>query len=118
MTIDWQRVLPVLASILIIIGVAIARQYWSALAPIVATMPINVPLALWIVYSAEGGDPAKTQAFTQDLLINIFPSLVFLLVAWLAARAGWTLVPLIVAGYVGWGVSLGAILLVRRMLGV
>jgi hypothetical protein len=117
MTVDWQRILPVVASILIIIAVAIARQYSKALAPILATMPINIPLALWIVYSAEGGDPASTEQFIQDMFINLMPTLVFLLVAWLAARAGWSLTPMIAASYAAWAVALGALLLARRLLG-
>jgi drug/metabolite transporter (DMT)-like permease len=117
MTVDWQRVLPVIASIFIIVGVAVARQYSRVLAPILATMPINIPLTLWIVYAAERGDPASTEQFIGDVLINLIPTLGFLLVAWLAARAGWSLVAMIGAGYLMWAVGLGAIFVVRRMLG-
>ena len=117
MTVDWQRILPVVASILIIIAVAIVRQYSKALAPILATMPINIPLAMWIVYSADEGDQAGMEQFVRDLFINILPTFVFLLIAWLGARAGWGLVTTIIVGYVGWGLALGAILVVRRLLG-
>ena len=54
MSIDWQRVLPVAVSIGIIIAVAVLRQYSKTFAAIAATMPINVPLALWIIYSGGG----------------------------------------------------------------
>jgi hypothetical protein len=117
MTVDWQRVLPVIASMFIIVGVAVARQYSQGLAPILATMPINIPLTLWIVYTAERGDPASTEQFIRDVFINLLPTMGFLLVAWLAARAGWSLVAILVAGYLVWALGLGAILLVRRMLG-
>jgi hypothetical protein len=117
MTVDWQRVLPVIASIFIIVGVAVARQYSKALAPILATMPINIPLTLWIVYSAERGDPASTEQFLRDVVINLMPTLGFLLVAWLAARAGWSLMPMILVGYLVWALGLGAVLVARRMLG-
>ncbi len=114
MTIDWQRVLPVIASILII-SVAVVRQYSKALAPILATMPINIPLAMWILY--EPNDQGGMTQFIRDMSINLLPTLVFLVIAWLASRAGWALAPTIVAGYVGWGVALGALLLARRLLG-
>ncbi|NWG16567.1 MAG: hypothetical protein HXY41_08025 [Chloroflexi bacterium] len=113
MEIPWQRVLPVLVSIAIIILVAILREYSKTLAAITATMPINVPLALWIIYAAEG-QPAM-MSFTEALLINIWPTIIFLIIAWLAARAGWGLLPILVAGYLGWGISLGLILFVRQV---
>ena len=46
MTLDWQRTLPVIVSILIIIAIAILRQYSKMLAAVVAVMPVNVPLGL------------------------------------------------------------------------
>lgn len=67
MTIDWQRVLPVIASILII-SVAVVRQYSKALAPILATMPINIPLAMWILY--EPNDQGGMTQFIRDMSIN------------------------------------------------
>jgi len=101
MTIDWQRVFPVIASILIIISVAIVRQYSKALAPILATMPINIPLAMWILY--DPNDQGGMTQFIRDMSINMMPTLVFLVVAWLASRAGWAIVSTIGVGYLGWG---------------
>ena len=45
-----RQILPVIVSILIIIAVAILRNYSKTLAAIFATMPINIPLSLWIIY--------------------------------------------------------------------
>ena len=117
MEIAWGRVAPVILSILIILLVAILREHSRTLAAIVATMPINIPQALWIVASGDGGS-SGLPAFTQSLFINIWPTIVFLLVAWLAARAGWGLLAVVIAGYIGWGVSLGIVLLVRQGLGL
>lgn len=117
MEIAWGRLAPVILSILIILLVAILREHSRTLASIVATMPINIPLALWIVASGDGS-AAGLPAFAQALFINIWPTVVFLLVAWLAARAGWGLLPVVIAGYVGWGASLGIVLLVRQGLGI
>ncbi|MBZ0299134.1 MAG: hypothetical protein K8J31_05310 [Anaerolineae bacterium] len=113
MSIAWERVLPVLVSIGVIITVAIVRQYSRTFAAIAATMPINVPLALWIVFSADQ-NPASRAAFSEGLLIGILPTVLFLIVSFFVVRAGWPLVPTIVAGYVAWGAALGILLLLRR----
>jgi positive regulator of sigma E activity len=117
MEIAWGRVLPVIVSIIIIIAVAILREYSRTLAAIAATMPINLPLALWIIYGG-GADPSEMEQFTRALLINIWPTIVFIMIVWLTARAGWHLVPMITAGYVGWAVTLGIVALARQASGV
>lgn len=116
MEIAWGRVLPVLVSIAIIIAVAILREHSRALAAIAATMPINIPLALWIV--SDGSTPEQMEQFTRALFINIVPTLLFLLVVWLAARAGWRLLPMLGAGYAAWGVTLLALSAARGWIGI
>jgi mannose/fructose/N-acetylgalactosamine-specific phosphotransferase system component IID len=118
MEIAWARVLPVIISIAIIIGVAILREYSKTIAAIVVTMPINIPLGLWVVYAGEGGSQEAIQQFTSAIFINIWPTILFLIVVWLAARAGWGLVPMIAAGYAGWAVGLGAVLILRQVTGM
>lgn len=113
--IAWGRVLPVLVSIAIIILVAVLREYSKTIAAVAATMPINVPLALWIVAAGDGQNPAVLAEFTQAIFINIWPTVVFIIIVWLAARAGWSLMPMLLAGYAGWGVSLGAIFFIRQV---
>lgn len=115
MTIDWQRVLPVLVSMGVILLVALLRQHSRTLAAITATMPINIPLALWIVYSGDSDTGSRT-AFVEGLIVGLIPTLVFLAVAYWGARSGWGLFPMIIAGYVGWGLSLGVLLLVQSLL--
>lgn len=59
--INWASILPVIVSILIIIAIAILRNYSQAFASIVAVMPINIPLGMWIVAAGApdpGGKPA------------------------------------------------------------
>jgi len=118
MTIEWSKITPVLVSIAIIIFVAIIRSYSKTIAAIAATMPINVPLGLWIVYA--GTEPDKQQAalsdFSEVLLINIFPTVGFLVAAWLATRAGNSLVPTILIGYAAWAVLLVIVLVARAIL--
>jgi hypothetical protein len=115
--IAWSKILPVVVSIGIIILVAVLREYSRSLAAIAATMPINLPLALWIIYSAVGGDREVMATFTQALFVNIWPTILFILVTWITARAGWSLIPMLIAGYVAWGVGLGIIYVLRIFFG-
>ena len=117
MAIAWSKILPVIVSIGIIILVAVLREYSRPLAAIAATMPINLPLALWIIYSAEGGDREVMATFTQALFVNIWPTILFIIVTWIAARAGWSLIPMLIVGYVAWGIGLGMIYLLRTFFG-
>jgi positive regulator of sigma E activity len=115
-TIDWNRVLPVLISIGIIISVAILRQYSKTFAAIAATMPINVPLGLWIVYAGAPDPEASLREFSEAALLNIFPTVFFIIAAYFAARAGLAIIPTILIGYVVWAVSLGGIYLIRSLI--
>jgi len=117
MVIDWGKVAPVIVSILIIIAVAILRQYSRTFAAIAATMPINIPLALWIVNSGDETS-ASMADFSKTMVFNMLPTVVFIFVAWLAFRAGWTLVPSILIGYLAWGVGLLSITGLRYLFGV
>lgn len=116
MSIDWSRITPVIVSITIIIAIAIIRQYSRTFAAIAATMPINVPLGMWIV--AAGADNPKTELveFNNALVINIIPTLVFLVVAWQLSKNGFSVVQTIVFGYVAWAASLGLVFLARAVI--
>ena len=101
----WQGVVPVLVSIFVIIVVAIVQRYSKLVAGIAATMPLNIPLAMWVVSASTGGDAEGMRQFTQSLLVAIWPTVIFVATAWLAARLGWRVLPAIVAGYVAWGAA-------------
>ena len=116
MEIAWGKVAPVIVSIIIIIFIAIIREYSKTFAAIAVTMPINLPLGLWLVYGSS--TRAEMEEFNRALAFNLVPTFAFVLIAWLAARAGWKLVPMVVAGYAGWGVGLFILMLVRRAIGV
>lgn len=116
MSIDWTRVAPVLVSIGIIILIAIVRQYSKTFAAIAATMPINLPLGMWIIYSGSDTPQADLEQFTQAALVNLLPSVIFMLVAWQFSKAGHSLIPTILVGYIAWAVSLGVVFLIRALL--
>jgi hypothetical protein len=117
--IDWTKILPVLVSIGVILAVAYLRQYSRTFAAIAATMPINIPLGLWIVYSGVEDAAERQKVFTEfaeATMINMFPTLAFIIAGYLVARAGHGLIPTILVGYVVWGLLLGVILLVRAVI--
>lgn len=116
MSIDWARVAPVLISIAIIILIAVVRQYSKTLAAIAATMPINLPLGMWIVYAGSEDPKVDLAQFTEAAFVNLFPLLVFMLVAWQLTKAGHSVITAIVIGYMGWAVSLGVVFLIRALL--
>ncbi len=114
----FQTIIPVTLSILIIILVAILERHSRLIAAITATMPLGAPLALWIVYASSKGEPAAVQAFSFDMFLGILPTLGFLFVAWLAARAGWKLAPILISGYMAWGAGLFVLVAFKRFFGV
>ena len=106
---DWQKIIPVIVSIFIIIFIAVVRAYSKTFAAIVSTMPINIALSMWIIYSAEEGKQDSFVAFMQSMLQGIIPTVIFVFVAWLTARAGWELWQVLLISYAVWAVALGLI---------
>ena len=94
-----DRVLPVLISVAVIVLVAVVQDRSRRLAALLASMPLTAPVAIWIVYSATGGDRRETAAFAGSLFVGFIASVVFMLACWLALRQAWSLpVSLAVAG--------------------
>jgi hypothetical protein len=105
-----QNIVPVIVSITVIILVAVLQRHSKLAAAITATMPLSMPLALWIVYASAGGD--------RGTLIGMVPTIGFVVVVWLAARADMKLVPMLLVGYGVWGIILALVVTLRRGLGV
>jgi hypothetical protein len=118
MQIKIQDILPVAISVLVIILVAIIEKQSKTFAAITATMPLTIPLTLWIVYSSSGGDKVVVSSFSQNLFLSLLPTVAFAIAIWLAARAGVKLVPMLGIGYAVWAVGSGIMLLIRRWLGL
>lgn len=98
-----QKLFPILTSIGLILAAALLRDKSRVLAAVLATMPINVPLALWVVSSASNNDQAAMAEFVQALVVSLIPSWVWLGIVFLAVRAGWSLGAALSAGYAAWG---------------
>ncbi len=117
MSLKLQDVLPVVLSVMVIILVAVLEKQSKLFAAIAATMPLTIPLALWIVYSSTAGEQAAVSKFTLGLVLSLIPTLLFALTTWLTARAGLKLIPIITSGYAVWALATGIMLLMRRWLG-
>ncbi len=111
-----QQVTPVAISIGIILLIAVLRSYSTTVAAVTATMPLTIPLSLWIVYAAEGGDRAVTLRFTEAMVFGGAATLVSIFALWQAARAGWGLGGMLAACYTAWAVVLSLSFVVRRLI--
>ena len=113
-----QDIVPVLLSIIVIILVAVFEKQSKLFAAITATMPLGIPLALWIVYSANAGDKEIVSQFTLNVLLSIIPTLAFIITVLFAARAGMKLAPMLLTGYGVWAVGALLLYLLRNTLGI
>jgi len=109
-----QEVLPVVVSVIVIILIAILEKQSRLIAAITATMPLSIPLGIWIVHSSSGGDKIAVSEFTLGVLLGIIPTIGFVITAWLVARHGATLGKILVSGYSVWGLGAVIIYFVRR----
>jgi hypothetical protein len=113
----FQQILPVVVSILVIILVAVLQRHSRSLAAITATMPVNIPLSLWIVYALSEGDRPTIAQYTSGMLVGIVPTVGFLIAVWFASRLGFKLLPMILFGYTAWMVVLLGVIGIRKILG-
>jgi len=108
-----KDLLPVLLSVLVIILVALLENQSKLFAAVTATMPTKVPLALWVVYAANQGKREPIVSFSRSLMVTIFPTIGFMLTAWLASAAGWSFLITLLAGFAVWGAGVGLTFLFR-----
>jgi hypothetical protein len=98
-----QKILPVVTSILIILIVAALRERSRTAAAMFASMPINIPLALWVVFGSGGPvDPAAEALFLRNIGVGLLTTLVWVGVVFVALHAGMALLPAILIAYVVW----------------
>lgn len=113
----WNEIVPVFISVSVLILVAVLQRQSKLAAAVTATMPLTIPLALWIVYSSSNGDRTAVESFTRNLVSGIIPTMTFVVAVWVASRVGFKLVPTIVVGYSVWAVTLLVVLGARRFIG-
>jgi hypothetical protein len=99
-----QKMLPVVTSIGIILIVALLRERSRTAAAIFASMPINIPLALWVVFGSGGPiDPAAEALFLRNIGVGLLTTLVWVAIVFGGVKFGWNLLPAIIVGYLVWG---------------
>lgn len=112
----WQDVLPVVISVGVIVFVAVMEKQNRLVAAVTTTMPLTAPLALWIVYASANGDRTAMTDFSRGMLFGVVPTLGFLVVVWLAARAGYKLLPILGLGYGAWVIGLVILIGLKRLI--
>jgi hypothetical protein len=117
MLMKWHEFVPVITSIIVIILVTVFERQSKLFAAVTATMPLTMPLALWIVYSANQGERAAVEKFTSGLVLGIIPTLAFVIAVWFASRLGLKLAPILFVGYGVWLATLLTVLGLRRIFG-
>jgi len=115
---SWQEISRVLVAFVVIVAVAVVQKQSKLIAAITATMPINVPLAMWILSSSTGGDGSSMKEFTQSLVLSVLPTVGFLLAVWLASRANMRLAPMLLVGYAVWGAGVLILMGLRQRWGL
>jgi hypothetical protein len=98
-----SRLLPVVLSILIILVIAVIQERSKFLAAIIATMPVTIPLTLWVVFSANQGDYQQTESFTASMIGGIIATFAFVLAVWAGLRARLPFPAVLLCGYAVWG---------------
>lgn len=111
---DW---LPVVASVVVIIMVAVLEKQSRLIAAITATMPLGIPLGIWIVHSSSQGDTKAVTEFTEGTLLGFLPTVGFIITAWLVARTGASLSKVLLSSYGVWGIGAILIVVAKRLLG-
>ncbi len=109
---NLQRSIPVVTSIGIILLVAVLRDRSRLVAAIVSTMPINIPLALWVLSAGTKGDSQAMAAFARALVLSLIPSFIWVVIVFLALRAGWHLLASIGVAYAVWAALIAGLFFV------
>lgn len=110
-----KKMLPVLISIAIIITVALLRERSRTLAAVLVTLPINIPLSMWIVARGNAGNTKIIYDFARSTVIGMGITQVWILIVFFALRAGWTLPAALASAYGVW-IVLIAVLFMSRVL--
>jgi hypothetical protein len=111
-----EKTLPVVASVLIIVLVAVVQERSRDLAAIVATLPLTAPLAAWIVFSASGGNHDHTAEFVRSMLAASIANVLFVIVCWYGLHQRWPFAVVMVIAFSVWGVLVAVPYFARRLL--
>lgn len=86
----------------ILVAVALLSERFRGVAGILTAMPLQIPLAMWIVYSSTGGSAQSTAEFAHGAVLGIVPTGIFCLVCWGALSRGLALPHVLLLAYGIW----------------
>jgi hypothetical protein len=110
-----EKVLPVLASVVIIVLVAVVQDRSRELAAVLAVMPLTVPLAVWIVFSASGRDYQQTAHFVRSMIAGYLATVAFVVACWYGLRQHWPLPAVMVFAFGLWAALAALPYVIRRL---
>jgi hypothetical protein len=95
-------------------AVALISDRSNTLAGILSTAPINIPIALWIIWSKNASNYPDIELTSRSMLLGIISTACFIAVCWYGFSRRWSFALTIGAGYIVWAaVAFGPALLRR-----
>jgi uncharacterized membrane protein (GlpM family) len=105
----------ILIGCVLITIVAIVSDRSQALAGILATAPINIPIILWILWSK--GNSEHIEDVTQSMLVGIVSTAGFIAACWYGFHRRWPFALTLAVGYLVWAAITFSPPLLRRLVG-
>jgi hypothetical protein len=99
--VNIQKALPIITSIAIILLVAFLRDRSKTLAAILATMPINLPLGLWVLFGGNENQQAELM-FVRALIPGLAATMLWVIGVYVLVKLGMSLWVSIAGGYAVW----------------
>jgi hypothetical protein len=94
-----EKLLPTFISISLLLAITLLKDRSKAIASVLAIAPVNIVLALIILYGKFNGDSHALAPVLRNMAVGILGTLLWLVTAFLILRAGITLWVAIPAGY-------------------
>ena len=110
----FSRFFPILISVAILVLIAFVQERSKFLAAIIATMPVMIPLSLWVVYRSNQENYTQITLYARSLVWGIFPTVGFILAVWAAFRLRLPFQAVIGVGYAAWGILTLALRILSR----
>ena len=95
----------ILVGCALITAVALISDRSSALAGILGTAPINIPIILWIIWSKSDSNYADLELTSRSMLLGIASTACFIAVCWYGFSHRWSFALTIGAGYLAWAMA-------------
>jgi type IV secretory pathway VirB6-like protein len=105
----------ILVGCALITAVALISDRSSALAGILGTAPINIPIVLWIIWSKSASNYPDVELTSRAMLLGITSTACFIAVCWYGFSRRWSFALTMGAGYLVWAAVAFGPALLRRL---